>query len=608
MSITTTGTRGATTAAELLAVLDDVAARLASLPVSSPVDGTQGAWVEVVRATQRLVNCASAVQDEAIVRLAAIELVEDDDGTIAQVHKTPGHVALDASVLVSFALEVSAVHAERRVRTAVRLAADGPAGTTTCTGLGALHDAMRSGSLDHYRAGIVAAELEDAPPEIAETVIATLGDHLRRETGPELRRRCRRILARISPDLLRQRATRARSECSLRRWVAEPGVDQWDATFPSEDAARAWAAIDARAQQLVADGVHGRIERARAQALIDLVTDHSTITTLVTIAVPDGDPRLQVAAAPVPLPTEPEASPVAVTSATAVSAGAADRATPSTEAPSGRGAGELSTAPASTRTGDLVEVANPFGGEPMLVSRAWLDALIAAPTTTVRYAPAHPGTGALRSTVTTQGYRPPQALAQRVRQRDGRCRFPGCHVAARFCDLDHVRPWPLGATADHNLISLCRRHHRIKQRLRWRALLHPDGTVTWTDPTGRQRTTTPVDALHGVMLPGTPMSASTTMSTTGTTIATPDADDVPARAPLTTSSRRRDQSTDQHSDVEFALEHLAGSSLPTRRSRRSRDRFTVDLVVAGLPVDATRRPCLRTTRPSRYNDPDVPPF
>src|SRR5689334_11063213 len=99
MSATTVTEAATATTAELLAVLEDVAARLATMPASSPVDGTQDAWVEVVRATQRLVNTASAVQDEAIIRLAAIELVEDEDGTIAQVHKTPGHVALDASAL-----------------------------------------------------------------------------------------------------------------------------------------------------------------------------------------------------------------------------------------------------------------------------------------------------------------------------------------------------------------------------------------------------------------------------------------------------------------------------------------------------------------------------
>ena len=87
-------------------------------------------------------------------------------------------------------------------------------------------------------------------------------------------------------------------------------------------------------------------------------------------------------------------------------------------------------------------------------------------------------------------------MAKRIRARDRRCRFPGCNVAAVFCDLDHVRPWPAGHTHDDNLLCLCRRHHRIKQRPGWTITLTPDGVATWTDPTGRVRTTHPVDALR----------------------------------------------------------------------------------------------------------------
>ena len=100
----------------------------------------------------------------------------------------------------------------------------------------------------------------------------------------------------------------------------------------------------------------------------------------------------------------------------------------------------------------------------------------------------------------TDAYRPGTELAALVKARDGRCRFPGCSVAARFCDLDHVRPWPTGPTTAANLLTLCRRHHRIKQRPGWRLRLAPDGSATWTDPTGRIRTTTPLDALTPVVL------------------------------------------------------------------------------------------------------------
>ena len=133
-------------------------------------------------------------------------------------------------------------------------------------------------------------------------------------------------------------------------------------------------------------------------------------------------------------------------------------------------------------------------------------------------------------------------MAKRVKARDRRCRFPGCTVAAVFCDLDHVRPWPTGPTADTNLICLCRRHHRVKQRPRWRVTLAADGTLTWTDPTGRVRTTAPADALTCTVLGG----AAT-----------------PPPAPVSTSITRTHLPDGPHSDLEFHLEHHA-ATIPAR--------------------------------------------
>ena len=122
----------------------------------------------------------------------------------------------------------------------------------------------------------VAEELAAAPPQVRETVVTMLQGHFEVEDGAHLRRRCRRALARISPELLLERATRARAQCGLRRWVAEPGVDRWEGSFPSEDAATAWAAIDALAHRYVKDGVCTHIEAARGKALTDLVGELST--------------------------------------------------------------------------------------------------------------------------------------------------------------------------------------------------------------------------------------------------------------------------------------------------------------------------------------------
>ena len=84
------------------------------------------------------------------------------------------------------------------------------------------------------------------------------------------------------------------------------------------------------------------------------------------------------------------------------------------------------------------------------------------------------------------GYTPSPAVRRFVTHRDGTCRAPGCARAARFCDLDHVIPWPLGRTVGSNLLTLCRRHHRMKHTTRWQVVMDAGGVCTWTDPFGQQ--------------------------------------------------------------------------------------------------------------------------
>lgn len=84
----------------------------------------------------------------------------------------------------------------------------------------------------------------------------------------------------------------------------------------------------------------------------------------------------------------------------------------------------------------------------------------------------------------TANYRPTPAMRTFVQGRDGTCRFPGCHVPAERCDIDHVIPFPEGPTTPRNLQSLCRHHHNMKTDGRVSAEMHNDGSVMWTVPQG----------------------------------------------------------------------------------------------------------------------------
>jgi len=108
-----------------------------------------------------------------------------------------------------------------------------------------------------------------------------------------------------------------------------------------------------------------------------------------------------------------------------------------------------------------------------------------------------PVTGHLLDYGTTT-YRPPTALREFIIARDRTCQFPSCNVAGWRCDLDHVVPWTGtregGHTSADNLITLCRRHHRMKTHNRWRVTIFKpdevglDGSaetvLRWASPSG----------------------------------------------------------------------------------------------------------------------------
>jgi 5-methylcytosine-specific restriction endonuclease McrA len=96
----------------------------------------------------------------------------------------------------------------------------------------------------------------------------------------------------------------------------------------------------------------------------------------------------------------------------------------------------------------------------------------------------------LRERLETKGYTPTARMREHVIVRDGTCVFPWCGRNARLGDIDHVVPYDHdhpdrgGPTSTDNLAALCRRHHRLKTKGRWRYVMTEPGVFEWTSPLG----------------------------------------------------------------------------------------------------------------------------
>ncbi|CAI9394405.1 HNH endonuclease signature motif containing protein [Microbacterium sp. T2.11-28] len=105
----------------------------------------------------------------------------------------------------------------------------------------------------------------------------------------------------------------------------------------------------------------------------------------------------------------------------------------------------------------------------------------------------HPVTGTV---LAVDRYRPSDQLKRALQVRDEHCRFPGCRMPTRRCDIDHtIAREHDGPTELGNLAHLCRRHHTLKHHSAWRVRQTPDGVLHWTTPTGRIHVDRPAQTL-----------------------------------------------------------------------------------------------------------------
>jgi hypothetical protein len=82
-------------------------------------------------------------------------------------------------------------------------------------------------------------------------------------------------------------------------------------------------------------------------------------------------------------------------------------------------------------------------------------------------------------------YRPSAALQRLIEATYPTCTMPGCSRPSIQCEIDHRHERHEGGGTDRcNLKPLCKMHHQMKTKGRWRVDANPDGSETWTSYLG----------------------------------------------------------------------------------------------------------------------------
>ena len=350
---------------------------------------------------------------------------------------------------VALAIRLSPSTAQRRIDTARTLAWFAPTTRVALDGgqVSVLHAAavaetitalLNAAGLDAFpKAGSVP---DPAAVDLAGKLEAVVFPKATRQCLADLRRSLARAAARLQPVQHAVACERAARERKVARYDLPDGMIQLVADLPAADAMIVWAALDTAAR---ADPRPGTgpcavgVDAKRADALTAWARH-----VLADPHTPRRHGRVVSVGVTVDLPT---------------------------------------LLGLQNNPGELVG----YGPIPAPVARA-----LAADATWHRLV-TDPVTGHLLDYGRTT-YTPPQQLRDYLIARDQHCVHHHCHRAAQFCQIDHIKPWNQGGTtAAHNNALPCTRHHHLKTRCGWTYVLNPDGTTTWTTPTGHTYTNDP---------------------------------------------------------------------------------------------------------------------
>jgi hypothetical protein len=374
--------------------------------------------------------------------------------------------------------------------------------------------AMRAGDLEPHRAQQVVDEVPTNDSGVCAAVERALFPKIVDKPTSRVGSLARLAVAAADPAAAADKAEQAH----LGRFVFAgpsglPGLMRLEAEVESGKGRQVWAAIEELAAGYLKDDVAATMDQARADALVDLVLANVSVTTVVDLALPAGFASgIAVGAGPCGHCGRGAAARGGQGGAHSQSRGsvAEDAATGALvdadqHQPGQEKAGRDVDTVADIDVGPDAKNGNVFrllSGLPTAgvldhrvgtLTSATIERILADPDTVFRRLVVDPDTGWLLDAGATT-YQPGRHLARTVRKRDLHCRFPGCATAARFCDLDHVIPFPIGLSVLRNLACLCRRHHRLKTHGHWSLAMSPDGICTWVDRrTGQVHTTEPAD-------------------------------------------------------------------------------------------------------------------
>jgi len=349
--------------------------------------------------------------------------------------------------------------------------------------------AMRAGDLEPHRAQQIVDEVPTNDPAVCAAVEAALLPKIVDRPTTRVGALTRQVVAAADSAAAAKKAEQAH----LSRFVFAgpsglPGLMRFEAEVESGKGRQVWAAIEELAASYLKDDVAATMDQARADALVDLVLANVTVSTVVDLAMPAGFASQRSARAGSCCHCGGGSVLEDRTIGTLVDVDAdSDKESGDKGIGSAAGHGNV------FRLLTGLPIAGVLDHRVGTLTTATIEAILADPDTVFRRLVVDPDTGWLLDAGAAT-YQPGRHLARTVRKRDLHCRFPGCATAARFCDLDHVIPFPIGLTVLRNLACLCRRHHRLKTHGHWSLTMSPDGICTWVDRrTGQVHTTEPAD-------------------------------------------------------------------------------------------------------------------